>query len=143
MAENEDRRRILDMLAAGTISVDEAANLLKALGPGTPGRAIEPPAPPRPAGQARLLRISIDAVKPEDEGGENAKVRINVPIALARFATRFLPKEASAELQEQGVNIEEILNALGEELPDGKLVDIDAQSEDPTQGSSRIVIEVV
>ena len=48
MAENEDRRRILDMLAAGTISVDEAANLLKALGPGTPGRAIEPPAPPRP-----------------------------------------------------------------------------------------------
>jgi len=114
MAENEDRRRILDMLAAGTISVDEAANLLKALGPGTPGRAIEPPAPPRPAGQARLLRISIDAVKPVDEGGENAKVRINVPIALARFTTRFLPKEASAELQEQGVNIEEILNALGE-----------------------------
>ena len=67
MAENEVRRRILDMLAAGTISVDEAANLLKALGAGTPGRAIEPPAPPRPAGQARLLRISIDAVKPEDE----------------------------------------------------------------------------
>ncbi len=131
------------MLAAGTISVDDAANLLKALGNDAPGRALEPPAARRVSGQARLLRISIDSTDPADEGGENTRIRINVPLALARFATRFLPKEANAELQEHGVNINEVIDALGEDLPDGKLVDIDSQSEDPTEGSTRIVLEVV
>ena len=140
MAESEDRRRILDMLAAGSISVDAAANLLKALG----GPPAAPPALPGPkrTGPARVLRSSIDDGDAES-GRAGAKVRVNVPIALARFATRFIPKDASSELHEQGIDLEEILASLGDDLPDGRLVDIDASSEDPSEGSTRIVIEVV
>lgn len=128
------------MLAAGSISVDEAANLLKALG----GQPAAPPALPGPkrTGQARVLRISID--DGDDESGQaGTKVRVNVPIALARFATRFIPKDASSELHEQGIDLEEILASLGDDLPDGRLVDIDASSDDPSEGNTRIVIEVV
>lgn len=142
MAENEDRRRILDMLAAGSISVDDAANLLKALGGGQPAAPAALPAPKRTGGgQARLLRILIDDSDLDSPGG--AKVRVNVPIALARFATRFLPKEASSELQEQGIDLEEILASMGDDLPDGRLVDIEAASDEPGKGRARIIIEVV
>lgn len=140
MAEAEDRRRILDMLAAGTITVDDAANLLKAIG--GPGGGAETAVARRTTGGARMLRISIDAQK-AGESGESAKVRINLPMALARFASRFMPKEANAELQEQGVDLNQIIDALGDDLPDGKLVDIDASSDDPSEGTTRIVIEVV
>lgn len=47
MAESEDRRRILDMLAAGSISVDDAANLLKALGGNQPAAPAALAAPKR------------------------------------------------------------------------------------------------
>ncbi len=129
------------MLAAGSISVDDAANLLKALGGNQPAAPAALAAPKRTGGQARLLRISIDDTDPAS-GSKGTKVRVNVPIALARFATRFLPKEASSELQEQGIDIQEILASLGDDLPDGKLVDIDATNED-SDGVTRIVIEVV
>lgn len=129
------------MLAAGSISVDDAANLLKALGGNQPAAPAALAAPKRTGGQARLLRISIDDTDPTT-GSKGTKVRVNVPIALARFATRFMPKEASSELQEQGIDIQEILASLGDDLPDGKLVDIDATNED-SDGVTRIVIEVV
>lgn len=142
MAENEDRRRILDMLAAGSISVDDAANLLKALG-SPPAAPAALPVPKRTGGgQARLLRILIDESNSQSESG-GAKVRVNVPIALARFATRFLPKEASSELQDQGIDLEEILASMGDDLPDGRLVDIEADSDEPGKGRARIIIEVV
>lgn len=142
MSDNDDRRRILDMLAAGSISVDDAANLLKALGGSQPAAPALPAAKRAAGGQARLLRISIDDTS-EGSGAQATKVRVNVPIALARFATRFLPKEASSELHEQGIDLEEILASLGDDLPDGRLVDIDAASDEPGKGNARIIIEVV
>lgn len=141
MADSEDRRRILDMLAAGSISVDEASNLLQALGGSQPAAPAALNAPKR-SGQARLLRISIDD-DGSDGGGTGTRVRVNVPIALARFATRFLPKDASTELQEQGIDLEQILASLGDDLPDGKLVDIDAASDEPGNSNTKITIEVV
>ncbi|MFA5551271.1 MAG: hypothetical protein WDA03_06590 [Trueperaceae bacterium] len=150
MADNEDRRRILDMLAAGSISVDDASNLLKSLGGSQPaapaalGAPSAPGAPRRTGGPARLLRISIDEVDPAaqaDGRSGGTKVRVNVPLALARFATRFLPKEASAELHEQGIDLEEILGSLGDDLPDGVLVDIVSSNEG--ENTAKIVIEVV
>jgi hypothetical protein len=139
VADSDERRRILDMLAAGSISVDDAANLLKALTGGRTERAALPTSPKR---GARLLRISIDA--PDESGqGETTKVRVNVPIALARFATRLLPQEASSELKEQGIDLNEILSSLDEDLPDGNLIDIDAGSSDSAKGTTRIRIDVV
>lgn len=148
----DERNRILDMLASGKISAEQAADLLKAIGPGG-----APPLPPIPAavdafeadarafhrpkqGISRMLRISIDAVG--DGDSDRAKIRVNVPLALARFATKFMPDEAKVQLDEQGIDLSELLEALGDELPEGRLVDIDAE-RDGTGKTAKIIVEVV
>jgi hypothetical protein len=141
MNESTERRKILDMLAAGQISVEQATELLKALGPvgAVPPVPPVPPVAPKRRGIAKILRINIDA---GDEGGdEKAKIRVNVPIALAKFASKFMPQEAKAQLDLQGIDLAELLETIGDDLPEGRLVDIDATEEG--KGKAKIIIEVV
>ena len=135
MNASEERRRILDMLAAGQISADQAAELLEAIGPGA---GAGTPAP-KAKGTARLLRISIDTTRPD--GSKEATVRVNVPLGLAKFAGRFLPPEARAQLEEQGIDLSSLLDSLDTDVPGGRLVDIDA-TDDGKGTTAKIVIEV-
>ncbi len=141
MAAQDERKKVLDMLAAGQINVDQASELLRALGDAPTGAAAPPP-PPKPArtGTARMLRISIDAN--DDGDGDRAKIRVNVPLGLAKFAGRFLPAEARTELEAQGIDLSELINALSTETPEGKLVDIDVD-DDSGGKKAKIVVEVV
>lgn len=154
----DERNRILDMLAEGKITADQAAEILKAIGPAQASSPTPPP-PPRAVqgagayeshggrsyampkqGIARMLRISIDTEG--DEATDRAKIRVNVPLALARFAMKFMPQDARTQLEDQGIDLAELLEALGDELPEGRLVDIDASGQ--TEGkSAKIIIEVV
>lgn len=120
-----EQRKILEMLASGQLKPDEAENLLDALGSDDARSA-------RPKGATKLLHISIDA---EDE----AKIRVNVPLSLAKFATQFIPKDARNELDRQGINLSELLSALGDDLPEGRLVDVVANDEDE---QVKIVVEI-
>jgi hypothetical protein len=141
MAVHEERKKVLDMLAAGQVTVDQASELLRALGEGAAPPGPPPPAPVR-TGTARLLRISIDARDGGD--GERAKVRVNVPLGLAKFASRFLPAEARSELEAQGIDLTELITAISTETPEGRLVDIDVDPEDGGSGkSAKIIVEVV
>ncbi|MFU8887291.1 MAG: SHOCT-like domain-containing protein [Trueperaceae bacterium] len=140
MAAQDERKKVLDMLAAGQINVDQASELLRALGDGPSGSASPPPPPPARTGTARLLRISIDAN--DDGDGDRAKIRVNVPLGLAKFAGRFLPAEARTELEAQGIDLSELINALSTETPEGKLVDIDVD-DDAGGKKAKIVVEVV
>ncbi|MDZ7799196.1 MAG: hypothetical protein U5K81_00195 [Trueperaceae bacterium] len=162
-----DRARILALLESGRITADQAAVLLDAVGPsrgqgtatpGAPGAPSEGAARPRgdaaaaggtpaaasagspsPRPPAQLIRITIDA----REGDEDkAHVHVNVPLKLARFAARFVPKEARSELDAQGIDLAELLAGLGDEVPDGPLVDIDAK-DDGGGRTARIRVEVV
>jgi hypothetical protein len=141
MAAQDERKKVLDMLAAGQINVDQASELLRALGDAPIGAAPPPPPPPAArSGTARLLRISIDAN--DDGDGDRAKIRVNVPLGLAKFAGRFLPAEARTELESQGIDLSELINALSTETPEGKLVDIDVD-DDSGGKKAKIVVEVV
>jgi hypothetical protein len=115
--------------------------LLAAVGGGA--RPGAPPAPPRPprTGTARTFRVSVDAFD-GDDGERKARIRVNIPIGLARFASRFLPPEAKAQLDAQGIDLAALLDGLGEEVPDGPLVDIDVDEPDGRH-RAKIVVEVV
>lgn len=140
MAGADSRKRILDMLAAGSIGADDAAKLLAALGnEPTPGT---PPPPPKPRGAARVFRVSIDAFDGESGGKERARIRVNIPLGLARFASRFLPPEAKRELEAQGIDLAELLAGLGDEVQEGPLVDIDVDDEAGGAKKAKILIEV-
>ena len=134
---NDDRRSILEMLATGRITAEEADRLLSALEKGA-GAASAAPEPGYPANRARakFLRIQVDT--DEDDDGPT-KVNIRVPMQLLRAGVRLSsiipPKareEVNAAMREQGIPFDinqlrpENLEELVEQLDD-LTVDVDQE----------------
>jgi hypothetical protein len=128
---NERRREVLQMLAAGKITADEAEGLLVALekepSVAAGNSSPETPAKPKP----KYLRVVVDAASgPED--GPGAKVNVRVPMQLLRAGVKLaslIPPQAQVHvndaLREQGImqidlsqlkpeNLEELIDSLGE-----------------------------
>ena len=75
-------------------------------------------------GGARLLKIEVDS----SSGDE---VRVNIPLGLANFALKLIPKEAQRAMQEQGLDMASLQEMLrGEDLPNGNFIDISTASGD-------------
>ena len=125
----DDSRRILELLAQGKISVDEADELLRAIGqpPPAAGAAGSDQAGATARSQARWVKIVVD--KPGREGREPKQVAIKVPMSFVRggmklgsIFTRMEP--INRHLREQGIEldfskldstqIEDVLTNLGE-----------------------------
>jgi hypothetical protein len=122
---NEDRRKILEMLATGKITADEADRLLAAMekGPADSGAAGTTGSSPRRKPQ--FLRVLV-----EDEGWKGpVKVNVRVPMQLLRAGVRLaslIPPEArervNSQLRREGVpfdlnqvtpdNLEELVEHL-------------------------------
>lgn len=145
----EDKRRIMDLVKEGKISVEEALRLIEAMEgskkaavkAAPPTYAPTPPASPN-KGIARMIRIAVD--------GEDVKVKVNVPVALAKFASNFIPTDAQNQLASQGIDIGGILDMLKGELPEGRLVDVEindvnklSDGESKISGPMKVLIEVV
>lgn len=123
---NEDRRQILEMLANGQISTDEAERLLAALGQATAsGHGTDES---KSASDPDFFRVVIDA---EDEKEGPVKVNVRIPIKLIRAGVRLtsvIPQSArghlDAAMDEHGVdfdlskinpeNVDEIIQQLRE-----------------------------
>jgi hypothetical protein len=95
---SEERRKILDMLAKGKISVDEAEKLLSVLSasePGSNGGVNSGPSP-----EFKYLRVVVEP-DPSDSDGE--RVNIRVPIKLIRAGLKLaslIPKGAQTKVNE-------------------------------------------
>jgi len=125
---SENRRQILQMLADGKISIDEAERLIAATERAAAVEVIDAPAP-RTA-RPKYMRVVVDT----DEGhpGEKpTKVNIRVPMQLLRAGVRLsslIPEQArdqvNAAMREQGVafdlgqlkpeNLEEVIDQLSD-----------------------------
>jgi hypothetical protein len=96
-----EKRRILDMLAQGKITVDEAEKLLTAVAEGQiPDDTGQGPASSTDKTGFKYLRVVVDP-GPESEKGE--KVNIRVPINLIRAGLKwaaFVPKHARSKVNE-------------------------------------------
>ncbi len=80
---------------------------------------------------SRMLRLEI-------EGADGSNVRVNLPLGLANFALKLIPKEAQQSMTEQGLDVNALTELLKhDELPDGNLVEI----EDGEGSEIRIWIE--
>jgi hypothetical protein len=127
---NEHRRQILEMLATGKITADEAEHLISALGQ-------EPPPGPaangsQPKAKSKYLRVLVEAVDKKDgDTGSPTMVNIRVPMQLLRSGVRlanFIPAQArdrvNDALKDKGVdfnlnqmrpeNLEEIIDQLND-----------------------------
>ncbi|MBN2170029.1 MAG: hypothetical protein JW819_01755 [Candidatus Krumholzibacteriota bacterium] len=126
---SEERKQVLDMLAEGKITADEAERLLEKLEPSPQGRTVrtrtirrvgggEGEAGDAPAGDGsgagplRYLRVLVN-------GADGETVNIRVPLKLVRTGiklTTVLPTETSAKLAEKGIDLSQLGELQGEEL---------------------------
>jgi hypothetical protein len=104
---NEQRRQVLEMLAEGKITADEAERLINALEREQP----EPSgAVPRPKPRPKYLRVVMD----DNSGGDGpSRINIRIPLQLLRAGVRLtslIPPPAltriNAELDKSGVPID-------------------------------------
>ncbi len=120
---NEERKKILEMLADGKISVEEAEKLLSAISESS-GETAEGETTDK--ARLRYLRVIVEP----GPGSENSeRVNVRVPIKLIRAGIKFaslLPKDVQGKvdnaLKESGIsldfsqikdeNMEEIIESL-------------------------------
>jgi membrane peptidoglycan carboxypeptidase len=107
---NEQRRQILQMLAEGKITADEAERLIDAL------EREQPESPPgaasRPKPRPKYLRVVVSSA--DNSGGDGpTRVNVRVPLQLLRAGVRLttlIPPQAltkvNAELNKSGVPID-------------------------------------
>jgi len=135
---SDDTRRVLDLLAQGKITVEDADRLLRAMTAEEPRRQDEAGAPAAERPQLRWVRIAVH--KAAKDGHRDKDVNIRVPIAIVKSGMRLgalIPgmagEQVSARLRERGLDIdfskldaaaiEEVLKELGEtniEIESGK-----------------------
>lgn len=133
----ENTRQVLEMLAAGKITTDEADRLINALRENPRPAATTANAEPRP--QPKYLRVMVDT---NDDKDGPTKINIRVPLQLLRAGVRLaslVPANAQAKvnsaLREQGIDLDitklkaEDVDELIDELRDVS-VDIAQQRED-------------
>ncbi len=96
----ENRKRVLDMLAEGKITSDEAERLLYAIDrPPAPGESGEEG--PRPA--AKYLRVVVEPGIDKGENGGGERVNIRIPMALIRAGVKLaalVPADAATGINE-------------------------------------------
>jgi hypothetical protein len=101
---NEQRKDVLDMLAEGKITPEEAEQLIAALE--RDQLPVAASSEVRPKGKAKYLRLIVDT----NENGEPGRVNARVPLQLLRAGVRLaalIPPQAldraNAELHRSGV----------------------------------------
>jgi hypothetical protein len=136
----EERRQILEMLAAGKINADEADRLLGALhatGTSSTATATATATPPK---APKYVRVMVDAKEGKDD--KPVHINVRVPILLLRAGVRLaslIPPKAQAkvneELHKQGMDFDvsqikpENINELIDQLQDFS-VDVDQKDDD-------------
>jgi hypothetical protein len=100
---NEQRKEILEMLAEGKITTEEAEQLIAALERDQPAPAATDL---RPKGKPKYLRVMVDAI----DDGIPSRVNVRVPLQLLRAGVRLaalIPPQAlvqaNTELARSGV----------------------------------------
>jgi len=106
---NNERKQVLDMLAAGTITASEAERLMDRL---EDGRGVETLVAEQPSGKLKYLRVLVESVD-----GDNVNIR--VPLALVKAGMKLktiIPDHARTKMEEKGVNLDAFSELDDEEL---------------------------
>jgi hypothetical protein len=124
----EERSRILELLRDGKITVDEAEELLDALGPtGEPGDAFgapRPPGAPPPPGQGRSRHLCIRIT---DLRTRKVKTNIRLPARGWRLLTKLTRTKLGRRLS--GLTLQDVQQAAREGRT-GHIVDITNDDRD-------------
>ncbi|MGE5244143.1 MAG: SHOCT-like domain-containing protein [Betaproteobacteria bacterium] len=136
---SDESRRILDLLAQGKITADEAERLLKIAGNGaSAARGVEA----KPRIPAKVLRIAIH--KAANDWQREKDVTIRVPLAMVRSGVRLgalIPgtgERIAQALRERGIDFD--LNHLDSSKLEAMLSEMGEMTLDVDQGRAQVRI---
>jgi uncharacterized protein YbaP (TraB family) len=150
MTMSEPRRQVLEMLAAGKITAEEAERLLAALErDGTPASTQAPAPEARRSAKAKYLRVMVESDDPDENHGP-VRVNTRVPMQLLRAGVKLaslIPPQARSHvdraLHERGIpfaihqikpeNLEEIVDQLTD-----LTIDVDMDGVDRRQQKVKV-----
>ena len=108
---SDDTRRILDLLAQGKVTVDEADQLLRAMSASSDAAPSPTTASNEPSAAPRYVRITVHKTAKDDRRDKDVNIR--VPIAVVKSGMRLgalipgFPGDAvSARLRERGIDVD-------------------------------------
>lgn len=93
----EERIRILKMLEEGEISVEEANQLLKAVGDSS---------------EKKLVKKKMSSLKIMVSEGGDEKVNISLPLSLAKGLLRFIPRSAKESLEKEDLDLDQLIDSI-------------------------------
>ena len=140
---SDETRRVLELVAQGRITVDEAAELLSALRSASDNRAADATANSGETAKPRYVRIAVH--KPGREGRKDKDVNIRVPMSILRSGLRlgaiipgFARDHINAHLREQGVDVD--LTKLDPAVIESLLTDLGEVNIDVNHGNEQVRI---
>ena len=140
---SDDTRRVLELVAKGKITVDDAAELLAALSSASVKDDADGKADVGESPRPRYVRIAIH--KSGKEGRHDKDVNIRVPMAFLRSGIRLgaiipgLAREhMSARLREQGIEID--LAKIDPAMIESLLKDLGEVNIDVNKGDEQVRI---
>jgi DNA-binding transcriptional LysR family regulator len=136
---SDERRRVLDLLAQGRITVDEADRLLQAM----TAASAEPAKNPEEKPKARFIRINVHKVACEHHMEKDVNIR--VPLAIIRSGMRLgaiIPGIAGdrimARLRERGLDVD--LAKMDPAMIESMLAEMGEVNIDVDQGRAQVRI---
>ena len=130
-----ERTRILNMVAEGKITAEDAEKLLDALETKAAYERDKVEFKDKRGRKGKKFRVNIDA----GEGG-GTKFNVGIPISMVRafgpMVMKNLPKETREEMDRCGVNLTQVLEDLEkatEEASDEDVVNIGTDGDDPNK----------
>lgn len=123
----EERKRILNMLSEGKINSEEAEKLLKALSNDSEKKNNKQNTKIKTKTKNLKGKLRIEVLS---EDGDN--VNIAIPLKLAGMMKSFMPASAKEELEEEGVDLNAIIDGISESVDefDEDIVNINSSEGD-------------
>lgn len=115
----DERLRILKMVEDGTITAEQAAELMKAMGVEEESQV---PAKSKAGYDKKMFRIIVDSV-------DGDKVNVQFPVGAIKKILKVTGKFPIADKDLQGVDLEQMMDAISECLDEeieGDFVNVDA-----------------
>lgn len=120
----DEKLKILEMIESGKITAKEGMDLINAI---EADKNLVVKKETASGVSKKYLKIKVDSDKDDMK-----TVNVNIPLRVAKLASKFMnlvPKAARDEMAESGINIEdlnldEIIDALEEDMDAMKLVDV-------------------
>lgn len=132
--ETNDKKRILEMIRDGKISVDDGIKLIGALNEEAPAEAEAPvTAVKKASDKRRKLRIDVIA---NDGYDDHANVSIAIPLNIVKamlpiLNSGIIPENARTAMNEKGIDMDAVMTAIETIMDnlddlDEELVSVDA-----------------